>query len=112
MSEDIHTRHQFTLNLSLLLLFRLFMEGLCAFHSPSFLFKRYFIQPCLESFLHTEMEFVDINLTKDSSLLLNDIHSPFHLRILKKTILFSGFKNKYKKIHEKENSSLFINGIL
>jgi hypothetical protein len=47
-----------------------------------------------------EMEFLDISLTKDSSLLLRAIHSPLYLRILKKTILFSCFKNPYKKICE------------
>jgi hypothetical protein len=47
----------------------------------------------------TEMEFLDINLTKNSSLLLHAIHSPFYWRILKKTILFFGFKNT-KKIRE------------
>ena len=36
-----------------------------------------------------EMEFLDINSTKDSSLLLYAIHSPFYWRILKKTILFT-----------------------
>ncbi len=40
----------------------------------------------------TEMEFLDINLTKDLSFLLHAIHSPSYCRrILKKTILFSGF---------------------
>ncbi len=39
-----------------------------------------------------EMEFLDINLTKDSSLLLHAIHSPFYWRILKKTLLFLVFK--------------------
>ncbi len=47
-----------------------------------------------------EVEFLDINLTKDSSLLLHAIPSPFYWRILKKIILFSGFKNSYKKICE------------
>jgi hypothetical protein len=42
------------------------------------------------------MEFLDIILTKDSSL--HAIHSPFYWRI--KTILFSGFKNPYEKIRE------------
>ncbi len=37
------------------------------------------------------MEFLGVNLRKVSSLLL----SPFYWRILKKTILFSGFKNPY-----------------
>jgi hypothetical protein len=59
-----------------------------------------------------EMEFLDINLTKDSSLLLHSIHSPFYRRILKKTILFSGFKNHSKKSAKQENSSLFMNNIL
>ncbi len=36
---------------------------------------------------------LDINLTKDVSLLLHAIHSPFYWRILKKTIVFSGLKN-------------------
>ncbi len=44
-----------------------------------------------------EMEFLDINLTKDSSLLLSAIHIPFYWRILKKTILFSGLKILTKK---------------
>jgi hypothetical protein len=46
------------------------------------------------------MEYLDINLTKDSSLLLNAIHSPFYWWILKKTIVFSAFNNPYKKIPE------------
>ncbi len=46
----------------------------------------------------TEMELLDINVTKDSRFLLHAIHSPFYWRILKKTILFSGFKNSHKKI--------------
>ncbi len=49
------------------------------------------------------MEFFDINLTKDLSILLHAIYNPFYWRILKKTVLFSGFKNPYKKlksIHE------------
>jgi hypothetical protein len=52
--------------------------------------------PCL--LMKAEMEFLDINLTKDSSLLLHSIHSPFYWRILKNTILYSGY-----------NSSLFMN---
>ncbi len=48
------------------------------------------------------MEFLDINLTKDSSHLLHAIYSPFYRRILKKPILFSGLNNPYKKIREKE----------
>ncbi len=48
------------------------------------------------------MEFLDISLTRDSSLSLHAIHShsPFYLRILKKTILYFGYKNPYKKIRE------------
>ncbi len=47
-----------------------------------------------------EMEFLDINLTKYTSLLLRAIHSPFYWQILKKTKLFSGINNLYKKIRE------------
>jgi hypothetical protein len=50
----------------------------------------------------TDMEFLDINLTKDSSFLLHAIHSAFYRRIL-----ISGFKNRYKKSGKQENSSLF-----
>jgi hypothetical protein len=39
---------------------------------------------------------------QDSSLLLNAIHSPFYWRILKKTLLFSGFKNPYKNLRNKK----------
>jgi len=46
------------------------------------------------------MKFLDINITKDSSLLLYAIHRLFYWLILKKTILFSYFKNPYKKIRE------------
>jgi hypothetical protein len=35
-------------------------------------------------------------------------HNPCYSRILKKTILFSGFENPYKKSAKQENSSLFI----
>jgi hypothetical protein len=58
------------------------------------------------------MEFLEINLTKDSSLLIHAIHSPFYWRILKKTIHFSGFKSSYKKSAKQENSSLFMKSIL
>jgi hypothetical protein len=47
--------------------------------------------------LCTEMEFLDIILTKDWSLLLHAIHNPFNWRTSKKGILYSGFKNPYKK---------------
>jgi hypothetical protein len=58
-----------------------------------------------------EVEFLDINFTKDSSLLLHAIHSPFYWRNLKKTILFFGLKH-YKNSTKQENSSLFMNSIL
>ncbi len=44
-----------------------------------------------------EMELLDISLTKDTSLFLHAIHSPFYWQILKINILFSGFQNPYKK---------------
>ncbi len=58
-----------------------------------------------------EIEFLDINITKDSSLSLHAINSPFYQRNLKKTILFSGFNNPDKKISETRKSSLFMNSI-
>jgi hypothetical protein len=48
-----------------------------------------------------EIEFLDTIFKKIWSLLLHAIQSPFYWRILKKTILFSGFKNRYQTIHEK-----------
>jgi hypothetical protein len=62
--------------------------------------------------LFPEMEFLDTNFAKDSSLLLHASHSPFYWRILKKTILFSGYKNPCKKSAKQENSSLFMKSIL
>ncbi len=47
-----------------------------------------------------EIEFLDINLTTDSSLLLYAINSLFNGGFLNKTRLYSGFKNTYKKIRE------------
>ncbi len=61
---------------------------------------------------YTEMEFLVINLTKDSSLLLHAFHSPFYWRILQKTILYSGFKNPYEKSSKQKNSSIFVNSLL
>ncbi len=58
------------------------------------------------------MEFLDNSLRKDLILLLHAIHSPFFWRILKKTILFSGFRKPYKKSAKQDNSSLFMNRIL
>jgi hypothetical protein len=48
--------------------------------------------PLLAYVEYTEMEFLDINLTKHSSLLLHAIHNPFYWGILKKMILLFGFK--------------------
>jgi hypothetical protein len=48
-----------------------------------------------------KIEFLNLNL----SLLLYDIQSPFYWPILKKTILYSGFKNTEKKIRKTRNSS-------
>jgi hypothetical protein len=48
-----------------------------------------------------ELEFLDIDLIEDSSLLVPAVHCPFYWRILNKSILFSGFKNSYEKIREK-----------
>ncbi len=57
------------------------------------------------------MEFLVINFTKDSSLLLRTIHRPFYWRILQKAMLFSGFKNTHKKSAKQENSMPFENSI-
>ena len=51
-----------------------------------------------------EMEFLDIIFTKDSSLLLYDIQSPFYGQILKKTILLSGFKDPKNPLNKKLGS--------
>jgi hypothetical protein len=62
-----------------------------------------------------KMEFLNIYLTKHSSHLLHAIHSPFQRQILKKTKLFSGFKNSkilQKKSAKQENLSLFMNSIV
>ncbi len=59
------------------------------------------------------MEFLDINLTKDSSLLLRAIHSRYYWCILQKiNKLNIGFKNPLKNLTKKENSSLCITRIL
>ncbi len=57
-----------------------------------------------------EMEFLDINLTKYTSLLLHAIHSPFYWQILKKTKLYSGINNRYKKIREISKLESFHDG--
>jgi hypothetical protein len=59
---------------------------------------------------HHEMEFLDIYLTKDSSLLVHAIHSPFYSGFKENhTLLW--FKNPYKKIREtrKLESTVFMN---
>ncbi len=53
------------------------------------------------------MEILDINLTKNSSLLLHDIYSPLFWSILKKTILLSGFNNPYKNPQKKKTRKTF-----
>jgi hypothetical protein len=53
---------------------------------------------------HPEMEFLDTNLTKDSSLCLHAIHSPFYW-ILKKPYTSLVLKKTSKKIR-KENKTL------
>ncbi len=55
---------------------------------------------------------MDINVTKDSSLLLHAIYSPFYRQIFQKTKLFTGFQDPYQKSAKQENSRLFMNGIL
>jgi hypothetical protein len=40
------------------------------------------------------MEFLDMNLTKDSIFSLHAIHSLFYRQILKKTFIYSGLKNQ------------------
>jgi hypothetical protein len=51
-------------------------------------------------------------LAKDSSLSLHAIHSLYTGGFLKKTRLYSGFKNTYKKSPKQENSSLFMKSVL
>jgi hypothetical protein len=56
-----------------------------------------------------EMKFLDINLTKDSSLLLHAIHSPFYWRIKKKpyfSLVLKILQNNPR------NLMLFMNSIL
>ncbi len=61
---------------------------------------------------YPEMEFLEINLTKDSSLLLHAIHSLFHWRIFKKMYSSLVLKILTKKSTKKEISSQFMNSIL
>jgi hypothetical protein len=44
--------------------------------------------------------------------MLFSIHNAIYCWTLKKTILFSGFKNPYKKSAKQENLNLSMNGIL
>jgi len=61
----------------------------------------------------SEMEFLDFSLTKDLNPLLNVIHSSFYWRILKKTILFSGFKSPWEKNPQiKKTKVYFMKSIL
>ncbi len=63
--------------------------------------------------LSPEMEFLDINSTIDSSLLLHAINSSSYWQIRKKTILFFGFKNlNNEKTAQQENAGLFMKSIL
>jgi hypothetical protein len=54
--------------------------------------------------MYPEMKFLNINLTKWSSLLLRAFHSSSN--VLKKTILYSGFKNPYKKSAKQEKGKM------
>ncbi len=54
---------------------------------------------CEKYYAYSEMEILEINLTKDSSLLLYAIHNVSTGGFLKKTRLYSGLKNTRKK-HE------------
>jgi hypothetical protein len=56
--------------------------------------------------VYPQMEFFEINFTKDSSLLPHAIHSPFYWRILKKTILYSGFNNPCKNPRTRKFESI------
>ncbi len=51
--------------------------------------------------IHAEIEFLDINLKKDSSVLLHSIHSLFCLRNLKKNHSLLWFKKSFTKIRKR-----------
>jgi hypothetical protein len=57
------------------------------------------------------MEFLDVNLIEDLSLLRNAIHSPFYWRI-KKTYSSRLLEILTKKSAQQENSCLFMTSIL
>jgi len=59
-----------------------------------------------------EIDFLDIDLTKYSSLLLHAIRSLSTSGFLKKTRLYSGFKIHTKKSAKQDNFSLLVNSIL
>ncbi len=84
-------------------------------HHASFPLSQFLIHPlwlcCLAGGTQPEMEFLDIHLTKDLSLLLHAIHSHLCWRILKTTILYSGLITLTKSTKQ-ENSNLFMNNIL
>jgi hypothetical protein len=60
----------------------------------------------------TEMELLDSNLTKDSSLLFHAIHSLSTGGFFRKPISILVLKYIQKKFAKQENSSLFMNSIL
>jgi len=62
-----------------------------------------------ESVSNSEMEFLDFNLTKDSSLLLHAIRS---VSTSGKPRLYYGFKNTYKKIRETRKLECMPTGML
>jgi hypothetical protein len=62
-----------------------------------------------ETKLFSEKEFLDINLTEDSCLLLHTIHSPFYWRILQKTKQFS--EVVFLDINLTEESCLLLHAI-
>ncbi len=56
---------------------------------------------------YPEMEFLDNNLTKDLSILLHAIHSPFYWWILKKTRLFCAFSKSLQKNPRNKKTKFF-----
>jgi hypothetical protein len=55
----------------------------------------------------SEMDFLNISLTKDSRLLLHAFHSLFYWRILKKIQLYSGLKIHTKNYAKQENLGVY-----
>jgi hypothetical protein len=58
------------------------------------------------------MEFLDINLTRDWSLLLHPIHSLFYSDFKENNSFLGFFKKSLQKSAKQENSRLFMNNIL